>query len=280
MKIKITSDSTCDLSEELIKKYDVGIAPLSVLLGDDVYRDGVDIKSQDILDFVDRTKIMPKTSAVPVEEYRAFFEKELETHDAVIHFSISSKASASHGNALKAAEEFPAVHVVDSLALSAGQGLLVLKACDLVAEGKDVDEVLSSVGELIPKVNTSFVPDELDYLHKGGRCSLAALIGAKMLKIHPMIDMVEGQLVAAKKYIGNMARCLKNYVGDLAEKYKSYDRVRCFVTHSPADAGLVQSVIGWVKEKFSFKEIIETEAGSIVTSHCGHGTIGVLFIAQ
>ncbi|MCD8205749.1 MAG: DegV family protein [Clostridia bacterium] len=279
MKIKITADSTCDLGKELTEKYDVGIMPLTVLLGSEIYHDGVDIASEDILNFVEKTKVLPKTSAPSVDDYTEFFKKQLETNDAVIHFNISAKASASYSNAMAAAAAFPGVRVVDTMALSTGQGLLVLKACDLAAEGKGVDEIVDMTESLIPNVNTSFVPDELDYLHKGGRCSLASLIGAKMLKIHPMIDMVEGQLIAAKRYMGNMLRCLKNYVADLAAKYKTYDAARCFVTHSPADAGLVQSVINFVKEMFSFKEVIETEAGSVVTSHCGRGTIGVLFMA-
>ncbi len=130
------------------------------------------------------------------------------------------------------------------------------------------------------KVNTSFVPDALDYLHKGGRCSLAALMGAKVLKLHPMIDMKNGQLYAKKKYMGNLERSLKSYVNDLAETYKNYDKTRCFITHSNCEREVVEKVRAQVENLFSFDEILETTAGCVVTSHCGKNTLGVLFICE
>lgn len=281
MKIKITADSTCDLSEELIKKYNVGIMPLTVLLGKDSFRDGVNIVPQDIFDYVAKTGILPKTSAPSINDYEVFFEELLKEYDAVIHFNISSKASASNSNALAAAEKFRGnVYVVDSLALSTGQGLLVLKACDLAAEGLSPENIYGQVNALRPKVNTSFVPDALDYLHKGGRCSLTALMGAKVLKLHPQIIMTDGQLGAKKKYMGDMNRCIKNYINDLHTLYPEYDSTRCFITHSSADAELVETAKKLVEKLFMFDEILETTAGSIVTSHCGRNTLGVLFITK
>lgn len=281
MKIKITADSTCDLSEELIKKYNVGIMPLTVLLGKDSFRDGVNIVPQDIFDYVAKTGILPKTSAPSINDYEVFFEELLKEYDAVIHFNISSKASASNSNALAAAEKFRGnVYVVDSLALSTGQGLLVLKACDLAAEGLSPENIYGQVNALRPKVNTSFVPDALDYLHKGGRCSLASLMGAKVLKLHPQIIMTDGQLGAKKKYMGDMNRCIKNYINDLHTLYPEYDSTRCFITHSSADAELVETAKKLVEKLFMFDEILETTAGSIVTSHCGRNTLGVLFITK
>ncbi len=281
MKIKITADSTCDLSPELVEKYNVGILPLTVIMGGNAYRDGVDIKPQDIFDFVAKTGVLPKTSAPSVMEYADFFKEQLEGCDALIHFNISSKASASHSNAVAAADKFSGkVFAVDSLALSTGQGLLVLKACDLAAEGRKPKEIVKAVEELRPRVNTSFVPDALDYLHKGGRCSLAALIGAKVLKLHPFIDMKDGQLYAKKKYMGSIERCLKTYVGELAAEYKKYDRTRCFITHSSCEPELVEKMRALVEELFCFDEILETVAGNVVTSHCGKNTLGVLFIYE
>lgn len=281
MKIKITSDSTCDLSPELVEKYNVGIFPLHVILGDKTYIDGVDITPQDIFNYVSKTGELPKTAAYSAEDYAEYFKKELEGYDALIHFDISSKASASYDNARLASENFAdKVFVVDSLALSTGQGLLVLKACDLAAEGKTPDEIVKIVEELRPQLNTSFVPDVLDYLHKGGRCSLAALIGAKVLKLHPLISMKEGQMYAKKKYMGGLEACLKKYIKDLAEEYNSYDKTRCFITHSSCEPEVVEKVRAQVKEIFDFKEILETVAGSVVTSHCGKNTLGVLFITE
>ncbi|MGN1077596.1 MAG: DegV family protein [Candidatus Gallimonas sp.] len=282
MKIKISSDSTCDLGTDLAEKYDVEILPLSVILGDTkIYRDGIDLTPQDIFDFVAKTGTLPKTCATTVEEYAAYFDRALKENDALIHFNISSKASCTHDNAAVAAERFGGkVSVIDSLALSTGQGLLILKACEMAREGRSPQEIVETVNNLRPKVNTSFVPDSLDYLHKGGRCSLTSMIGAKVLKLHPMIEMRDGQLQATKKYMGGMDRCLKNYVNDLAAEYPNYDRSRCFITHSSCEPEVVAKVREQVSETFSFDEIIETVAGSVITSHCGKGTLGVLFISE
>lgn len=281
MKIKITADSTCDLGEELTKKYGVAIMPLSVILGDRISRDGVDITPQDIFEYVAQSGVLPKTSAPSVEDYTEFFACHLKEADRVIHFNISSKASASYNNAQYAAKAFRnKVFVVDSAALSTGQGLLVLKACDLAAAGESADKIVKKIQSLLPKVNTSFVPDALDYLHKGGRCSLASLMGAKVLKLHPLISMKEGQLYAKKKYMGGLERCLRNYVNDLAQEYPRYDPTRCFITHSNCEPEVVAKVRAQVSEIFAFDEILETKAGCVVTSHCGKNTLGVLFIAE
>lgn len=280
MKIKITSDSTCDLSPELIARNDIGIFPLSVILGEKSFRDGIDIVPQDIFDYVAENGVLPKTAAGSAEDYTAFFKKQIEGYDALIHINISAKASSSHSAAVIAAESFGGrVYAIDSKALSTGQGLLVLKACDFAREGMEADAVVKRVEELRPFVNTSFVPDALDYLHKGGRCSLAALIGAKVLKLHPMIaEDRDGQLIAKKKYMGTIERCIKNYIQELHDEYPSYDKTRCFITHSTADQTLVDVAKKMVSEMFAFDEVLETVAGSIVTSHCGRNTLGVLFI--
>ncbi len=278
MKIRITSDSTCDLGE-LVAKNNIGILPLQVNLDADAYRDGVDITPQDIFNFVAKTKILPKTSAPSVGEYEEFFAEQLKTYDAIIHFNISSKSSGSHNFAKLASESFAGkVRVIDSQALSSGQGLLVMKAVDLLNEGKSLDEIEETVNALRPFVNTSFVPDQLDYLHKGGRCSGMTMFVANALKIHPKIVMKEGQLVQGGKYRGVMTRCIANYIEDLKQMYPDYDKTRCFVTHSSADSELVEVAKAKVKELFEFDEVIETVAGSIITSHCGKGTLGVLFI--
>ena len=282
MKIKITSDSTCDLSRELIEKYDIGILPLSVVLDEEkIYRDGLDLTPQDIFDYVARTGKLPKTCATTVEDYAEYFKRCLNDADAVLHFNISSKASSTHANAAEAAKRFGQhVYALDSKALSTGQGLLVLKACEMAREGRSLSEIIPAIEALRDRVNTSFVPDSLDYLHKGGRCSLAFMMGAKVLKLHPMIGMRDGQLYATKKYIGGFERCLRMYVNDLAAEYPRYDKTRCFITHSHCEPDVVARVRAMVEEKFDFEEIIETVAGSVITSHCGKNTLGVLFISE
>lgn len=278
MAISITSDSTCDLGA-LVKERNIGIMSLRVSLGDAVYSDGVDVTPQDIFDFVARTKILPKTSAPSIADYEEFFRKRLEICDELVHINISAKASGSHNMAKQAAAGFGGrVRVIDSKALSSGQGLLVLKACDLRDEGKTAAEIEECLEELKTRVNTSFVPDALDYLHKGGRCSGMKMFVANALKIHPKIVMRDGQLEQGGKYRGHMERCIAQYVEDLRNTYPDYDPSRCFITHSSAEKDLVEVAKAKVRELFRFDEIIETVAGSIITSHCGKGTLGVLFV--
>lgn len=279
--IIITSDSTCDLSPKLLQENDIKIFPLKVILGGKVYSDGIDITPQDIFSYVEKTEDLPKTSAPNTEDYRKFFEQFTEEGKTVIHFNISSGASASYEFASAAAKELGKnVFVVDSHALSTGQGLLVMKACDLRAEGKSAQTIYDIVNNLRDKVNTSFIPDTLQYLYKGGRCSTLSYYGSKVLSIHPQIAMRDGKLYPKAKYMGSMMRCLKKYVSDLAEEYTAYDATRCFVTHSFADPELVERAKELAKETFRFNEIIETVAGSIITSHCGRNTLGILFIGE
>ena len=278
--IRITSDSTCDLGH-LVEERGIVLLPLTVNLGDQAFHDGVDITPQDIFDFVAENNILPKTAAPSIGDYEEFFAPFVNAGDEVIHFNISAKSSGSHNMAKQAAESFGGkVRVIDSMALSSGQGLLVLTAADMRDEGKSADEIEEAVNAIRERVNTSFIPDRLDYLYKGGRCSKMEMFGANILKIHPLIYMDDGKLVPGKKYRGKMSFIIKQYIEDLKQLYPNYDKARCFVTHSSAEADLVQVAIDKVKEVFEFDEVIETVAGSIVTSHCGKGTLGVLFIYE
>ena len=279
MAIRITSDSTCDLGH-LVEERNIGILPLQVNLGANSYMDGVDITPADIFAFVAETKQLPKTAAPSIGDYEEFFKRQFELgYDEIIHLNISTKSSGSHNMAKQAAEGFGGkVHVVDSMALTSGQGLLVLKACDMRDEGKSATEIENALLEIRTHVNTSFVPDSLDYLHKGGRVSGMVKVAAAAFKIHPLIMMDNGQLVPGKKYKGKMSVLIKQYIEDLKVMYPSYEKARCFITHSSADEELVRVAKEKVAEIFEFDEIIETVAGSIVTSHCGQGTLGVLFI--
>ncbi len=280
MNIRITSDSTCDLGH-LVAERNIGILPLAINLDEKTFYDGVDITPQRIFDFVAETKMLPKTAAPSIGDYEEFFKKELENSDVVIHFNLSAKSSGSHNMAKQAAESFGGkVRVIDSKALSSGQGLLVMKACDMRDAGASADEIEETILSLRQKVNTSFVPDKLDYLFKGGRCSRMTLYGANVLKIHPKIAMEDGQLIPAGKYRGDMSICIKKYVDELKAQYPKYDKTRCFVTHSCADEELVELAKKLVQENFAFDEVVETVAGSIITSHCGRNTLGVLFIYE
>jgi len=280
-KIIISTDSTADFSPEVLKRYDIPVSPLHVLLGDKEYSDGIDITPQEIFAYVDKNGILPKTSATSVMEYIAFFTKLLENADYVIHFDISSDLSATNSNANIAANEFKGkVAVIDSRNLSTGQGLLALKAIDLREKGKSFEEIVSYIDECRHRVQTSFVIDTVEYLYKGGRCGGLARFASKLFSIHPYIDMVEGKLEPKKFYRGDIKKCFGKYVKDLAEAYPSYDDTRVFVTNSCCQRETVDYIINLVKELFGFKEVIETMAGSVVASHCGPGTLGVLFIKK
>ncbi len=278
--IRITTDSTCDLGVNGTER-GIGIMPLSVILGEESFRDGVNITPQNIFDYVAKTGTLPKTAAPSIGDYEDFFSKMVEAGDTVIHFDISARSSSSYEHAEAASKRFDGrVFAVDTKALSSGQGLLVMKAYDLLQEGKSAEEIVGIVNELRPKVNTSFIPDRLDYLYKGGRCSRMTMYGANLLKIHPLIEMNDGQLVPGKKYRGSMDKCITAYIRDLAERYPNYDKTRCFITHSSADEALVEVARKQVGELFGFDAVLETVAGSVITGHCGRNTLGVLFIAE
>ena len=280
-KCIITGETTCDLSQEILNQRNIRTIPITVILGATEKKDGTEIKVEELFDYVKQTGELPKTAAVSIEEYKEFFNELKKDYDNIIHFSLSSSASSSYNNAFAASKECEGVYVVDTLSLTTGQGLLMLKASDMLNEGKSVEETYNTVVELASKVQTSFVVDTLDYLAKGGRCSSVALVASKILKIHPYIYENNGALQVKKKYMGTLARSLTQYVNDLAMEYKSYDKKRVFITHSLCDDNkVVEDVIAMVKELFDFEEVIETTAGATVSSHCGKNTIGVLFIAE
>ncbi len=282
-KIILSSDSTCDLGPELIAKYGVHIVPLTIILGDKDYDDGIDITPDDIYDYVAKTKILPKTSATSTYVFTQHFKKIQEENPgaAVIHFSISCQLSAAYQNSKVAAEQMKDVYVVDTQALSTGNGLLILKAADLIEEGKSAAEIARICSELAPNVQTSFVVDNLDYLYKGGRCSGLTLLGANILKIHPMLQMQNAYLKPCTKFRGNMNLVLEKYIDYLYEHYGDYDKRRAFVTQTYyEDQPYLNDLIARIKERFGFQELFNTMAGSTITSHCGKGTIGLLYIAN
>lgn len=280
-KICISSDSTCDLTKDIIKEKNIPIVPLHVLLGEKEYSDGLDITPNDIFSFVKEKNILPKTSATSVFEFKEFFEKLLKENDYVIHFDISSEISSTYQNATIAASEFSnKVKVIDSRNLSTGISTLILKAIDMREEGKTFSEIVEFCDKNRFNVQTSFVVDTVDYLYKGGRCSSAALLATRLFGIHPSIDMREGKLIADKKYRGNLKKCIEKYVLDLKTKYPNYDTRRVFITHSCCEEDIVNAIYQEVKENFNFEEIIITTAGSVITSHCGKGTLGVLFLKK
>ena len=279
MKIKIVVDSTADLSKELCEKYDIAVLPLCVGLGDKIYLDGVDINPDMIYEHVAKTKQLPKTSAVNSETYRENFEKIFASgYDAIIHFNLSSEMSVTHQNAKMLMEDMKNLYVIDSYTLSTATALQAIYASELAKTEKyTAEEIVAKVEARKEFAEASFVLDKLEYLYRGGRCSAIALFGANLLKIKPSIEVHNGKMGVGKKYFGKFDGCVIKYVRDIIEKYKTPDNTRIFITHTKIDPQIVENVKSYLKENTQFKEIIETTAGSTITSHCGPNTIGILF---
>ena len=280
MKIKFTSDSTCDLSREQIEKYDITILPLAVAMGGKDYRDGVDITPADIYANVSAGGDLPKTAANNAAQYQACWEQYTKDYDAVIHLNISAEFSSCYQNARIAAEEFDNVHVVDSRNLSTGHGLLLLKGIELAQQGMAAADIAQVLRETVDKVDASFILDQLEYLAKGGRCSSVVALGANLLKLKPCIDVKNGKMGVGKKYRGAYEKCLKQYITDRLADRTDLDLRRVFVTHSGIDDNLAQIAVDTVKALQPFEELTVTTAGCTVSSHCGPGTLGVLFMTK
>ncbi len=280
--VSIITDSTSDLSEELLKKYGIYVLPLHIHLGEDEFIDGVDITPDEIYIWSDRENKTPKTATFSPGEAVDFFKERLEEAKEIICFSISGSMSASGSVMALAAQELEAedrIRVIDSKNLSTGTGLLIIEAAEMANNGFSVNEIIERIESLKPRVRASFVVDTLTYLHRGGRCSGVAAIAGSALKIHPYISVVDGSMHPGKKYRGKMKKVFDEYVSDMEEDLKRAEDSRVFVTYSGERDETVEAVINRVKELGHFKEVLVTRAGSIISSHCGPGAMGVLFIA-
>ena len=280
MKYKILSDSTCDLSPDLVRQYDIGILPLIVVKADQEYLDGQTITPKDIFDHVAAGGSLCSTAARSVAVYQEAFARYAGEYDGVVHINISSDFSSSYQNACIAAQDFDNVRVVDSRNLSTGQGLVVLKACELAKTAESVDQLKAELDAFTPRVEASFVLDKLEYMVKGGRCSSAAALGANLLNLKPSIEVKDGKMSVVKKYRGKYDRCLQNYVKDRLENREDIDHGTLFITHTPVSDACLEAVREAVKECGHFDNIYETEAGCTVSCHCGPGTLGVLFVRK
>ena len=280
MRIKITADSTCDLSPVLLEKYDITLAHLIVNKNGEAFTDGIDITPADIFAHVAAGGDLCSTAALGVGDYQDLFAKFASDYDAVVHISISSEFSSSFQNAYIAATEFDNVRVIDSRNLSTGQGLVVLAACDMSQSCTDLDKLCADLTELTGRVEASFVLDQLKYMVKGGRCSSAAALGANLLNLKPCIEVKDGKMSVVKKYRGNYTKCLTSYVKDRLEGREDLDTKRLFITHTPVNEDSYTAVKEAVANYSNFDEVIESEAGCTVSCHCGPGTLGVLFIRK
>lgn len=275
-KIAISLDSACDLSKELIEKYDFKIIPFGVNLGDKFFYDG-EISPEEIFEYADNNKTLPKTNAVNEEAFKEHFAKILNDYDAIIHFDISSEMSSAYQNAVNASKNFKNVYVVDSRTLSTAISLEAIYAKKLTETMDDPAKIVELVKKRIPAVQASFIIERLDYLYKGGRCSGLALLGANLLKIRPEIEVLNGNMKNTEKFRGKMADCVTKYCRATLEKYNHPDKSVIFITHSVADKELVDAAQAVVSE-YGFENVYETTAGCTVSSHCGKNTLGILYI--
>ena len=281
MKVKIISDSTCDLSPALLEKYHIDIVPLYVLMSDKVLKDGLEVKPEDIYAHVAATGKLPSTSAPNPGDFSDAFEKWRAEGCEIVHFNISSEFSGSYQNACHAASQTDGVEVVDTRNLSTGSGLVVLHGAELAQQGKSAAEIKAACEELRDRVEASFVVDSIDYLYKGGRCSSVAALGANLLKLKPLIEVTDGKMKAGKKYRGSINKVILHYVADKLRGRDDIDKHRIFITHTQCDPVTVQQVRGKINELYpGFEEILETTAGCTITSHCGPGTLGILFVRK
>lgn len=278
MKVKISADSTCDLTQELIEKYDIGITPLYIVKDGEAYKDGLELQPKDIYDRVSAGGEICSTAAVSVSDYMEYFTERLKTCDAIVHMHISSDMSACYQNACIAAQELGNVYPVDSRNLSTGIGHLVLDACEMAEKGMDAQEIRDELNRRREKLDVSFVVDTLAYLRKGGRCSALAAMGANLLSLKPCIEVRDGKMGVGKKYRGNIEKCLLQYVRERLEGRTDVDTRRIFITDSDGLSDETRELVEAEVRKYqSFEQVIHTRAGCTISNHCGPGTLGILY---
>ena len=280
MNIKILSDSTCDLSPELLAQHNIDLARLTVVKDGQPYTDGTTITPADIFAHVAAGGDLCSTTAYNIGEYEELFSKYAGEYDGVIHINIGSGFSSCYQNACLAAEEFSNVRVVDSQNLSTGHGLVVLEACRLAKECSSLDEIVEKLNAFTPRVEASFLLDQLKYMVKGGRCSSVAALGANLLGLKPCIEVKGGKMSVVKKYRGTYAKCLASYVKERLADREDIDRDTLFLTYTTVEDDCRTAVVTAIEQHGHFNTVYETTAGCTVSCHCGPATLGVLFVRK
>ena len=277
VKIKITADSTCDLSEELLRKWDITLMPMHILMGEESYLDGVTIRTAEVFAHVNAGGKMPKSAAANLVEYTDFFANYAKEYDAVIHISVSSKLSSCYQNARLAAGEFENVYVVDSQNICTGQGYLVLRAAKWAADGLTPRAIQMRLQSLAKRVELSFVLDRLDFMAKSGRCSGVLAFGANLLGIKPALEVIDGELKVVKKYRGSLPICVGKYITDLLDGRDDIDNSMVFISSCQPKPGCMEAIKAGLRKYGKFENIIETDIGTTIGGYSGPGTIGIVF---
>jgi len=279
-KVLITADSTCDLSPELCEKYTIKINPMPIIKDNEAFKDGVEITPDLMYEHYEKTGRLIRTSAPNIDEYGAFFRPLLDDGYEIVHFTISASMSASNQICNNFADTVEGIYTVDSANLSTGIGLQVLRAVELRDKGLSAKEIYEDAVAVTDKVDTSFVLDTLEFLHRGGRCSGLAAFGANLLKLKPCIEVKNGAMGVGKKYRGSLADVHKEYIDARLADVDDLDPGKIFITHSGISQELIDNAKKCVEEKGIFDEILVTRAGCAVSVHCGPNTLGILFIRK
>ena len=277
MAYKITCESSADLNQDMYKKYKIPVLPFRITMGEQDYLDGIDVTNNDLFEFFNETKQLPKTSALNEYDYDEFFGKEIKDCDGIIHISLSSQLSSTYSHAVESAKKFKNVYVIDSLSLSSGIGLQVMYALTLRDKGVPIEEAVELINARREHVQISFVVDKLNFLHKGGRCSALTLLGANVLSIRPSIQVKNGRMGVGKKYVGKIHKIIDKYIFDTVNDFSNPDKSLCFITYSSATDEMLNVARESIEKVGVFKKVIETTAGCTVATHCGPNTLGIIY---
>ena len=281
-KVRIVADSTCDLSEELIAKYDISIIPLCIIMDEKSYFDGIEVKPEEIFTWANKNKTTPKTSAISIEKTQQILKPIMDNGDDIIFFGISSKMSGTCGIAkmVGAQNDYDRIFIVDSQNLSTGIGLQVIRAAELAQQGLSAEEIVADIEKNKANVRASFVIDTLTFLARGGRCTALTALMANTLRLHPMIVVNDGSMGVTKKFTGKIEVALNKYFESLKKDLANADSKRVFITHSGCSEQIIQNIYNKVSELNYFDEILITQAGGVISSHCGPNTLGILFYVK
>jgi DegV family protein with EDD domain len=278
-KIKLFTDSTCDLTDEILEKYDISFVPLYVHFNEDAFKDRVEINTDELYHKVDEYGILPMTAAPSPGDFYNAFKPFVDEGREILYIGLSSLISSTVQNAIIAKGDFEdaKIEIVDTFNLSTGEGLLLFKAVDLINQGMQLEEIGKTLRSMTPRLRTSFVVDTLDYLYKGGRCSAVQHFFSSLLKIRPIIKIVEGKMTVGEKVRGKMEKALDLMIEEILSKKGRIDSNRVFLPHSMAHDS-VEYVKSALEKELDDPEIIVSGTGCVVSSHCGKGTLGIIYM--
>lgn len=283
-KIGITTDCVCDLPEEYFSLNDVGVVYFYITTSTGRFRDGYEIDSANLIEYLENGGQKGETCAPAPMEYKSFFEEQLKKYEEIIHISITDKVSHSYRNALEAVkdmgDEGKRVHVADSGHLSTGMGHIVINAVDMRDGGSTVKEILDETELLKKRVSTSFIAKNADYLYRNGRVSKFVRDICDTFMVHPVLSVKNGKLGLKTIQIGNYDSSMRRYIRRELRRSKEINKRRLFITHVGCTVKMITAAKAEISKCCDFEEVVVTKASATISSNCGEGTLGVLFINE